>query len=80
MTDRVTQRQQEFLDFIREFEERHGKSPTFREIAIGMGVSSKGSVSAMVNMLASMGLLDKANGSSRGTKGRTLFRGQVKGA
>jgi len=77
---RVTARQQEFLDFIKRFEEENRHSPTFREISIGLGISSKGSVSAMVNMLSSMGLIDKANGSSRGTKSHPLFRRHVESA
>lgn len=64
---RPSERQQEFLDFINKFEEMHGHNPTFREIAIGLGISSKGSISAMIETLASMGLIEKANGASRGT-------------
>jgi SOS-response transcriptional repressor LexA len=70
MQERVSERQQEFLDFMKHFEEMHGCSPTFREIAIGMGISSKGSVSAMIDMLHSMGLIEKAHGASRGTQTR----------
>jgi SOS-response transcriptional repressor LexA len=65
--DRVSERQQEFLRFMHNYEEMNGRPPTFREIAIGMGITSKGSVSAMINMLSSMGLVDKANGAFRGT-------------
>lgn len=64
----ISERQQEFLDFLRNYEEMHGRPPTFREIAIGMGVSSKGSVSAMINTLASMGLVDRAKATPRGTR------------
>lgn len=63
----ISERQQEFLDFIRHFEEMHHKPPTYREIAIGLGVSSKGSVSAMINTLHDMGLIEKAQGRARGT-------------
>lgn len=70
MDERVSERQQEFLDFMEEFEREHGHPATFKEIAIGMGISSKGSVSAMIGTLDQMGLLRRARGSSRGTKVR----------
>jgi SOS-response transcriptional repressor LexA len=71
----ISLRQQEFLDFIRDFEKVHGQPPTFKEIAIGMGISSKGSVSAMIGTLAQMGLIRKAAGASRGTKVRSTVQG-----
>jgi repressor LexA len=67
MDDRISPRQQEFLDFMKEFEERNGHPPTFKEIAIAMGVTSKGTVSAMMASLAELGYIEKADGVSRGT-------------
>jgi SOS-response transcriptional repressor LexA len=67
MDDRISWRQQQFLDFMKRFEKRHGKPPTFKEIAIGMGISSKGSVSAMMATLEQMGQIDRAHGAYRGT-------------
>lgn len=72
MTDeRVSDRQREFLAFLKHYEEDHGRSPTFKEIAIGMGITSKGSVSAMINMLSMMGYVEKAEGVIRGTRTRS---------
>jgi SOS-response transcriptional repressor LexA len=73
--ERVSRRQQEFLDFMQTFERLNGKPPTFKEIAIGMGITSKGSVSAMINMLSSMGYVEKAAGANRGTKTRHPVQG-----
>ena len=70
MEQRLSERQQEFLDFMVKFEEEHGHAPTFPEIAIGMEISSKGSVSAMMGTLAEMGFVEKANGVYRGTQVR----------
>jgi SOS-response transcriptional repressor LexA len=64
---RISERQGEFLDFMKDYERRHGRPPTFREIAMALEISSKGSVSAMVNSLAKLGFVDKANGVNRGT-------------
>ena len=69
--DRISERQSEFLDFMRDYERRHGRPPTFKEIAIALEISSKGSVSAMVNSLAKLGMVDKAEGRNRGTHVRT---------
>ena len=75
MEQRLSERQQEFLDFMVKFEEEHGHAPTFKEIAIGMDITSKGSVSAMINMLSSMGYVEKADGRMRGTKTRSPVQG-----
>jgi len=55
------------MRFIEGFTANHGKSPTYKEIAIGMGISSKGSVSAMMLSLEKMGQIDRPNGAIRGT-------------
>lgn len=65
--DRISERQGEFLAFMRNYEKLYGRPPTFKEIALGLDISSKGSISAMVNTLSQMGLIDKANGINRGT-------------
>jgi SOS-response transcriptional repressor LexA len=73
--DRVSERQQDFLRFMKNYEEMHGHPPTFKEIAIGLDITSKGSVSAMINMLSSMGLVEKADGRMRGTRTRDPVQG-----
>ena len=68
MEEKVSQRQQEFIDFMKRFEKMHGYAPTFKEIAIGLEISSKGSVSAMMATLSEMGYVEKADGANRGTR------------
>jgi SOS-response transcriptional repressor LexA len=63
--DRISHRQQQFLDFIGNYSDMHGRPPTFREIAIAMDVTSKGTVSAMVDQLTAMGCLMRGEGSAR---------------
>ena len=63
----LSERQQEFLVFMRDYEAVNGRPPTFKEIAIGLNISSKGSISAMVETLSRMGFVDKAEGRNRGT-------------
>lgn len=69
--DRVSPRQREFMEFMKAYEEREGRPPTFKEIAIGLKISSKGSISAMMDTLERMGYVDKANGTLRGTHVRS---------
>ena len=71
LNERISLRQQEFLDFLKDFEEKHGHAPTFKEIAIAMEVTSKGTVSAMILSLSKLGFVEKADGVSRGTHLRT---------
>lgn len=47
----TTDRQQEYLDFMRRFQRERRRPPTFREIAIAMEVSSKGTISDMMMAL-----------------------------
>jgi len=64
----ISERQQAYIDFLLKFEEANGYPPTFKDIALGMKVTSKGTVSSMVDMLAAMGLVEKAKGNYRGTR------------
>lgn len=55
----LTDRQWRFLSFLNAFLQEHKRRPTFREIAIGLGISSKGSVSTMIERLQAKGVLDR---------------------
>lgn len=55
----VSQRQHEFLGFIMAFQKKHSRPPTYREISLGMNVSSKGTVSAVIERLERHGLIQR---------------------
>jgi len=54
------------LAFIQQFVATHGFSPKLHEIAQGIGIHSKGTVSRYINALIDAGLLSKQEGKSRG--------------
>lgn len=60
-----TDRQKEVLDFIRDFINKNGYSPTYREIGAGLGYPSLGSITQYVNGLIDRGLVQKTYNSSR---------------
>ena len=62
----ITDRQQQFLDFLTEYQRRHGEGPTFREIAIAMNVTSKGTITAVIDALVNKGFVDRRDGEVRG--------------
>lgn len=61
----ITRRQKEVLDFLRNFVERCGYSPSFEEIAHGLGLSSLATVHKHINNLEKKGLLNRAHNRSR---------------
>ncbi len=61
----ITERQQKVLDFITRFTQTHGYSPTVRDIAAHLGVSSPSGVSRHLESLEKKGWLKKT-GASRG--------------
>jgi repressor LexA len=63
---KVTERQQKFLDFIENFTESNGYSPSIREIGEELGLSSTSSVKKMLDRLASGGLIRKTSSTARG--------------
>ena len=77
----VTRRQKEILDFLANFVTRNGYSPSFEEIARGMGLKSLATVHKHVSNLERKGLLDRVHNRSRsidvlppGTKNRSSER------
>jgi repressor LexA len=61
----VTRRQKEILDFLESFVARNGYSPSFEEIARGMGLKSLATVHKHITNLEKKGLLDRVHNRSR---------------
>ena len=61
----VTRRQKEVIDFLESFVTRNGYSPSFEEIARGMGLKSLATVHKHITNLEKKGLLDRVHNRSR---------------
>lgn len=62
---RVTKKQKLMLEFIEAFIVEHGYSPTFREIAAGMGYGSLATVAGHIDNLVLSGHLMKTENAAR---------------
>lgn len=54
----LTRRQQEIFDFIKEFIDKNGFSPTVREIAQGTNLASSSTVAGHLNNIKKKGYID----------------------
>ena len=61
----LTPRMKDTLDFIVDYQVERGYSPTFREIADGIGVSSTGRIQVLVNALQDRGYITTRAGARR---------------
>jgi repressor LexA len=61
----VTRRQKEVLDFLTEFVRRNEYSPSYDEIARGLGLKSLATVHKHITNLANKGLLQRGHNRSR---------------
>src|SRR5579872_7414435 len=61
----ITKRQREAYDFIHDFVQQHGYSPSFEEIGAGLGLSSLATVHKHVSNLERKGLLKRDYNRSR---------------
>ena len=61
----VTRRQKEVIDFLEAFVSRNGYSPSFEEIARGMGLKSLATVHKHITNLEKKGMLDRVHNRSR---------------
>lgn len=61
----LTRRQKEVLDFIWRFIEQHGYSPSYEEIAQGLGLASLATVHKHISALDAKGYLRRAYNQSR---------------
>lgn len=84
MEETVTRRQVQVLEFLRDFRARRGYSPTMREIASGLGLSSVATVAEHIGSLESRGLVtrqrDRARSALLTGRGKSLLAGRGKGA
>ena len=71
----MTEKQKRFLDFILQFREDNGYSPSIREIASGLGLSSTSTVKSMLDKLTSMGVLSTISGKARSVIAPEVDRG-----
>ncbi len=65
MAQKLTKKQKQVLDFIREFSLSHTYSPSYREIMSGLGLSSVSAVAEHVENLVEKGALKKVPGAAR---------------
>ena len=61
----MTDKQERLLNFILDFHKEYGYSPSIREMAQGMGVSSPSTIKAMLDRLEAKGMLTKSSGRAR---------------
>ncbi len=61
----ITRRQKEVIDFISSFVQRNGYSPSYEEIARGLGLKSLATVHKHVTNLQAKGLIARAHNRSR---------------
>jgi len=61
----MTPRQKDTLDFIVSFQREHGFSPTYQEIAEGIGVKSIGRIATLVTALKDRGFINTRPGGVR---------------
>jgi repressor LexA len=61
----ITRRQKEVIDFLSSFTQKNGYSPSYEEIAQGLGLTSLATVHKHVTNLQNKGLLQRAHNRSR---------------
>lgn len=61
----VTPKQAKLLRFINEYQQLHSSTPSMKEMCAAMGVTSAGSMSHMVNHLATNGFIQRNKGQHR---------------
>jgi biotin operon repressor len=61
----ITRRQKEVIDFLSNFTQKNGYSPSYEEIASGLGLTSLATVHKHVTNLQNKGLLQRAHNRSR---------------
>ena len=65
MRFKLTKKQLAVLDFLQNFTEENGYSPSYREIMAGLGLSSVSAVAEHIENLVSKGVLKKVPGAAR---------------
>lgn len=62
----LTTQEHNTLQFIRNYLAQYGYAPKFKEIGLGIGVTSQGTVHRYVQSLEDKGYIDRMKGNSRG--------------
>ena len=62
---KITKKQQAVLDFIEDFTEEKGYSPSYREIQTGINLSSVSAVAEHIENLVNLGVIKKVPGAAR---------------
>lgn len=62
---KITKKQQAVLNFLEDFTEENGYSPSYREIQAGLGLSSVSAVAEHIDNMVSKGILRKVPGAAR---------------
>ena len=65
MAIKLTKKQLAVLNFLEDFTEENGYSPSYREIMNGLGLSSVSAVAEHIDNLVSKGVLKKVPGAAR---------------
>ena len=65
MAIKLTKKQLAVLDYLQDFTEENGYSPSYREIQAGLGLSSVSAVAEHVENLVQKGVLKKVPGAAR---------------
>lgn len=65
MTTKLTKKQTLIIDFINEYTNREGESPSYREIMSALGLSSVSAVAEHIDNLVMKGALRKTPGAAR---------------
>ena len=61
----LTKKQLDVINFIKDWTEQNGISPTYREIMAGLGLSSVSAVSEHIDNLVEKGVIKKVPGAAR---------------
>lgn len=62
---KITEKQQAVLNFLEDFTEEKGYSPSYREIMTGLGLSSVSAVAEHIDNMVAKGILRKVPGAAR---------------
>ncbi len=65
MALKLTKKQKRLMDFLEDFQNNHDYSPSYREIAAGLGLRSVASVAEHIDNLVQLGFLKRNAGSAR---------------
>ncbi len=68
MTAVLYRRERELLNYIIQFQEQHGYSPTLREMADAMGRNSVSTIHALIRSMVDKGYIQKVEGNNRTLK------------